>query len=105
MAMMTPRAYVDFMRQAWTGYGSVTHPETVTDEDTGLEVVEVRFVTGGHSDNERLQADIDRTMFHLFFWYMSKRGGLTVYRIPPGLFDSSCPEEYFHPRRTEWPAL
>lgn len=41
-----------------------------------------RFATGGWSGNESIMASLSaNSMLWIFCWHMSKRGGLTVFRV------------------------
>lgn len=80
----TPHEFVDeWNRLGWYEPASYV---PATDEH-GAEVIRVRFVTHGWSENEVLAGHIRDTMFHTLWWASSHRGGLHVYEVPTSAWD------------------
>lgn len=72
--------FVAHLQAITPSYGGVrVHPEEVHPvHGPGRRV---SFVTGGWPECERLQARLERTLFHLLCWESTHRGGLTEYFI------------------------
>lgn len=50
----------------------------------GKDAIRYTFITGGWSENEYLQSDLDRnSLLNQLFWLKSERGGLTIYEVFP----------------------
>lgn len=53
-------------------------------DDFHKEYRELRLATGGWSGNESVIGALDaNVMFNAICWYMSQRGGLHIYHVPP----------------------
>jgi len=58
-------------------------------DNDGTKAVRLRLVTGGWSGNEAVISALQRTMFWIFFWHLSRRGGLHEFVVDDNLLD--CP--------------
>lgn len=78
-----PFGLARFVIEAWTYDNYATLSPAPDDSEYAHAVeMELRLATGGWSGNEDLASALQgNKMFHMLYWYMSKRGGLTVYRI------------------------
>jgi hypothetical protein len=85
----TPRQFFAEVHRLWSYQDFVT--ETTITGEFGTPQVEVTLVTGGWSGNESVVETITRTMAHPLWWYMSQRGGLSVYRVPADMYDFVFP--------------
>jgi len=83
----TPRQFFAEVHRLWS-YQDFVAETPITDE-FGRPQIEVNLVTGGWSGNESVAGAIGDTMVELLWWYMSQRGGLSVYRVPAALYDTA----------------
>lgn len=95
----TPHQYIEFAMAMYSGYGNISIVDK--DNDFGRPIKQVRIVTGGWSGNESVVSVIERSMFSLAYWYLSKRGGLHVYEVPADSWDGQAWKTFAIPRRKE----
>lgn len=78
-----PFGLARFVMDAWN-YDNYATLSPVPDDGEYVHPgeMELRLETGGWSGNEDLGSALqENTMFGMLYWYVSKRGGLTIYRI------------------------
>jgi hypothetical protein len=83
----TPLQFVDLIRGLWWVPTPVSIDELVNAD--GKAVVRVRLVTGGWSGNEEVISGLRYTFFHVFYWESSHRGGLHIYEVPKGNWNTA----------------
>jgi hypothetical protein len=86
----TPRQLVAYIKRLWR-YAEALSVEKCTDDDRfprDHPEVEISFATVGWSGNENIISSLDDTMFSFMHWYLSKRGGLYVYRVSEERWDT-----------------
>lgn len=81
----TPQELVDLIRDLFGDYGSVTVTEDT--DDYGRDYKIVQTTTGGWSGCEDVNGALSNSAWDVFYWNMSKRGGLTVYHVPAHLWE------------------
>lgn len=73
--------------QDYVGYAQSLFWQENTDngeyvDDRGHHMHYVNFRTGGWSGHDIVLDTIQRSLFHIAYWFRSERGGLHVYHIP-----------------------
>lgn len=83
----TPNQYVNAIENAWDhSYGQMWVEEYL---DNWLKPYwEVKLATGGWSLNEDVVAILKQSLFSYLFWESSHRGGLHVYHVSRGSWQS-----------------
>lgn len=86
----TPRDLIEFIDRAWWGGDYVTVEHDV-ESPFGYDEpqVKVRMVTVGWSGNETIIGELERTLFWMFFWYSSVRGGAYEFYIAKDRWEKS----------------
>ena len=82
-----PSALVDLLWELWWTPTLTSAEEYFNAE--GKVVMRVRLATGGWSGNEQIISELGRTFFGLRFWEQSNRGGLHIYEVPIGEWDTA----------------
>lgn len=83
----TPKEYIEEISRL--GWSDPLRVEDAVDELTAKPVKKVSFVSHGWSGNEHLQGILSRTLFHIWWWHSSYRGGLDIYYVPDICWDSA----------------